>query len=392
MIAGQTAGMRDYYEILGVQRNADADTVKKAYRKLAMQYHPDRNNGEKDAEEKFKEATEAYEVLRDADKRAAYDRYGHAGVKAGAGGFGGFGGGVGFEEALNIFMRDFGGFGGFEDLFGGGRRGGRVQRGRDLRLKLDLTLREVASGARKTLKVSVLDSCDTCQATGSADTDGAAVCPSCNGAGEVRHVQRSVFGQFVSASVCPTCGGEGRQIRNPCKACHGEGRLRTERKLEVEIPAGVTTGNYITLRGQGNIGPRGGPRGDIQVVLEVEEDPRFLRDGDDLIVELPLSYSQAALGTQVEVPTVYGTENLKIPAGVQSGQVLTLRGKGLPHLGGGGRGDQHLRVQVWTPTELTAEQEQLLRRLAELEGSPPSGDGRPPRQRFWDKVKEAFAV
>jgi molecular chaperone DnaJ len=388
MIAGQTTGMRDYYEVLGVARDADAESIKKAYRKLALQYHPDRNNGDKDAEEKFKEATEAYEVLRDADKRAAYDRYGHAGVKAGAGGHGGFGG-FGFEDALNIFMRDFGGFGGFEDLFGGGRS--RTQRGRDLRLKLDVSLPEVASGVRKTLRVSVLDGCNSCQATGSADPGAAVTCTTCNGAGEVRRVQRSVFGQFVSASVCPTCRGEGQQIRNPCKVCLGEGRTRAEKTFEVEVPAGVSTGNYITLRGQGNVGPRGGPRGDIQVVLEVVEDERLLRDGDDLVFDLSLSFSQAALGSEVEVPTVYGTESVRIPAGVQSGQVLTLRGKGLPHLGGGGRGDQHIRVHVWTPTKLTAEQESLIRRLAELEGAPP-GDHEKPRQRFWDKVKEAFAV
>jgi molecular chaperone DnaJ len=391
MITDQAAGMRDYYEILGVERGADAETIKKAYRKLALQFHPDRNGGDKEAEDKFKEATEAYEILRDGDKRAAYDRYGHAGVKAGAGNYGGFSGGFGFEEALNIFMRDFGGFGGFEDMFGRGGRG-HVQRGKDLRLKLTVSLAEVATGVRKTLRVSALDACDTCQASGSADPNGPVVCSTCQGAGEVRRVQRSVFGQFVSATVCPTCRGEGQEIRNPCSVCHGDGRTRAERTFDVEIPAGVSTGNYITLRGQGNIGPRGGPRGDIQVVLEVEEDARFLRDGDDVIVELPLSFSQAALGAQVEVPTVLGTESLRIAAGAQSGQVITLRGKGLPHLGGGGRGDQHIRIHVWTPTELTAEQETLLRRLAELEGAPPEDNGKANRQGFWNKVKEAFAV
>ncbi|CAN5838276.1 molecular chaperone DnaJ [soil metagenome] len=381
--------MRDYYEILGIARDADADAIKKAYRKLALQYHPDRNNGDAAAEEKFKEATEAYEILRDAEKRAAYDRYGHAGVKAGAGYGGGYAG-FGFEDALNIFMRDFGGFGGFEDLFGG-RRGSRVQRGKDIRLKMRISLEEVAEGVRRTLRVSVLDPCATCNATGSADPSAPVVCSTCNGAGEVRRVQRSVFGQFVSASVCHTCGGEGRQILKPCPTCQGDGRQRTERSIEVEIPPGVTSENYLTLRGQGNIGPRGGPRGDIIVVLEVEDDPRFLRDGDDLIFELPLSFSQAALGASLELPTVGGSETLRIPAGIQSGDVLTLRGKGLPHLGGGGRGDQHVRVQVWTPSELSSEQEALLRRLQELEGMPPRANGKP-RQGFWDKVKEAFAV
>jgi molecular chaperone DnaJ len=385
--------MRDYYEILGVSRDADAETIKKAYRKLALQYHPDRNGGDKAAEEKFKEATEAYEVLRDVDKRAAYDRYGHAGVKAGAAGGGGFGrGGFGFEEALNVFMRDFGGFGGMEDLFGGGaRRRGGAQRGKDVRVRLPITLQEVATGARKTLKLRVLDPCAACGATGSADAEPAAPCETCQGMGEIRRVQRSVFGQFVSSTLCPTCGGEGKRIKSPCKVCQGDGRQRADRTVEVEIPAGVSSDNYLTLRGQGNVGPRGGPRGDVVVVIEVEEDPRFIRQGEDLIYDLAVSFSQAALGAEVEVPTVTGMEKVQIPAGFQSGNVLTLRGRGLPQLGGGAKGDQHLRVHVWTPTQLTSEQEELFRRLAELEGPVPGGEGKS-RQGFWDKVKGAFAA
>jgi molecular chaperone DnaJ len=383
--------MRDYYEILAVARDADAETVKKAYRKLAMQYHPDRNGGDPAAEEKFKEATEAYEVLRDADKRAAYDRYGHAGVKGDAGA--GYGrGGFGFEDALNIFMRDFGGFGGFDDLFGGaGRRRGGVQKGKDIRVRLPITLQEVATGVRKTLKMRALDPCAHCSGTGSADATAPVTCETCQGMGEIRRVQRSVFGQFVSSTVCPTCGGEGKRINNPCKVCQGDGRQRAERTVEVEIPAGVSSDNYLTLRGQGNVGPRGGPRGDVVVVIEVEEDPRFIRDGDDLIHDLAVSFSQAALGAEVEVPTVTGTEKVQIPAGIQSGNVLTLRGRGLPQLGGAARGDQHLRVHVWTPTQLTLEQEELFRRLAELEGPVPGGEGKS-RQGFWDKVKGAFAA
>jgi len=387
--------MRDYYEILAVAKDADGETIKKAYRKLALQYHPDRNGGDKEAEDKFKEATEAYEVLRDADKRAAYDRFGHAGVKRGAGaGAGGFGGqaGFGFEDALNIFMRDFGGFGGFEDLFGGGgRRRGGVQRGKDLQVRLPITLAEVATGVRKTLKVKALDPCSTCTGSGSADESGAVTCEACQGAGQVRRVQRSVFGQFVSASVCPTCGGEGKTIKNPCKKCHGDGRERGDRTVEVEIPAGVSSDNYLTLRGQGNAGPRGGPRGDVIVIIEVEEDARFLREGSDLVYDLPVSFSSAALGKEVEIPTVHGEEKVRIPPGVQSGDVLTLRGKGLPHLGGGGRGDQHVRVHVWTPTELSAEQAELFRQLSEMEGPVPDSDGKP-RQGFWDRVKGAFAA
>jgi molecular chaperone DnaJ len=385
--------MRDYYEILGVAKDADGESIKKAYRKLALQYHPDRNGGDKEAEEKFKEATEAYEVLRDGEKRAAYDRFGHAGVKRGAGaGAGGFGAqGFGFEDALNIFMRDFGGFGGFEDLFGGGRRRGGVQKGKDLQVRMPISLAEVATGVKKTLKVKALDPCSQCQGTGSADSGGPVTCESCQGTGQIRRVQRSVFGQFVSASVCPTCGGEGKVIRNPCKKCHGDGRERGERTIEVEIPPGVSSDNYLTLRGMGNAGPRGGPRGDVLVVIEVEEDPRFVRDGSDLVYDLPVSFSQAALGQEVDVPTVYGDEKVRIPAGVQAGDVLTLRGKGLPHLAGGGRGDEHVRIHVWTPTELTAEQTELFRRLAELEGAAPAR-GAGAQKGLWERVKDAFAA
>jgi molecular chaperone DnaJ len=383
--------MRDYYEILAVERTADGEAIKKAYRKLALQYHPDRNGGDKEAEEKFKEATEAYEVLRDADKRAAYDRFGHAGVKGRAGGGGQQYGGFGFEDALNIFMRDFGGFGGLEDLFGGGAGRGRggAQRGKDLQIKLTVSLPEVASGVKKTVKIRALDACSKCSGAGSEDPSGPATCPGCQGAGQVRRVQRSVFGQFVSASVCPQCQGAGQIIKNPCKKCGGDGRERGEQTLEIQIPAGVSTNNYLTLRGQGNAGPRNGPRGDVIAVIEVEDDPRFEREDTDLVFDLPLSFSAAALGQEVDVPTVYGDERVRIPAGTQSGDVLTLRGKGLPQLGGGPKGDQHVRIHVWTPTELSSEQEELFRRLAELEGPVPTGD-RP--SGFWSRVKDVFAA
>jgi molecular chaperone DnaJ len=383
--------VRDYYEILGVGRDADAETVKKAYRKLALQHHPDRNNGDKQAEEQFKEATEAYEVLRDPEKRGVYDRYGHAGLKGRAGAGQGFGG-FGFDEAINIFMRDFGGFGGFEDLFGGAGRGrGGVQRGKDLQMRLKVTLAEVAAGVKKTVKVRALDPCATCSGSGSAEAGGPVTCETCQGAGQVRRVQRSVFGQFVSASVCPTCAGEGRMVKNPCRACNGDGRQRGDRTLELDIPPGVTSENYLTLRGSGNAGPRGGPRGDVIVVIEVEDDPRFVREGADLVYDLQVSFSQAALGREVEVPTVWGDEQVRVPAGVQGGDVLTLRGRGLPHLGGGGRGDQHVRFHVWTPTDLTPEQEALFRQLAEVEGPAPAERKRS-RQGFWDRVKGAFAA
>lgn len=386
--------VRDYYEVLGVEKTADGETIKKAYRKLAMQYHPDRNAGDAGAEEKFKECTEAYEVLRDSDKRSLYDRFGHAGVKrggAGGGGqAGGFGGGFGFEDALNIFMRDFGGF---EDMFGQrrGGRGGGAQKGKDLQIRVPITLTEVATGVKKTIRIRTLDPCDTCQGSGTPDEGGVQTCGTCQGAGQVRTVQRSVFGQFMSASVCPTCHGEGKTIKNPCKTCHGDGRQRGETTVEVEIPAGVSSDNYLTLRGKGNVGPRNGPRGDVLAVIEVEDDARFQREGSDLIFDLPLSFTQAALGRELEVPTVYGDEKLRIPAGTQSGEVMTLRGKGLPHLGGGGRGDQYVRIHVWTPTELSAEQEELFRKLSELEGPVP-GSRRGGGKKFWDRVKDAFAA
>jgi len=383
--------MRDYYEILGVQRNADAESIKKAYRKLALQYHPDRNNGSKDAEERFKEATEAYEVLRDADKRASYDRFGHAGVRGGQGA-GGFSGGFDFAEALSIFMRDFGGFG-VEDLFGGGqqtRRRSARQRGSDLRVRLPVMMEEVVSGVKKTVKLRVQEPCSSCGGSGAAAGSAPVRCDVCHGAGEVRRVQRSILGQLVSVTPCPACGGEGQRVSDPCRECSGRGVEPAERKIEVEVPPGVSTGDYITLRGQGNAGARGGERGDVQVVLEVDEDPRFAREGADLIQELPVTFSQAALGAEIEIPLVGATTKVRIGAGTQSGHLLRLRGKGLPHLRGGGRGDMIVRVLVWTPTHLTPEQEKLFRQLAEVETAAPSDGSRDHDRGLWSKLKEAF--
>ncbi|HEX7119987.1 MAG TPA: molecular chaperone DnaJ [Longimicrobiales bacterium] len=384
--------MRDYYEVLGIPRDADTDAIKKAYRKLALQYHPDRNGGSKEAEERFKEATEAYEVLRDPQKRAAYDRYGHAGVAGGSAGGAGFTG-FDFAEALNIFMRDFGGFG-LDDLFGGGRRGrGGRRKGSDMQLRLPVTLADVAAGVRKTLRVKLLDPCEACSGTGSADGAAPQRCATCGGSGEVRRVQRSLIGQLVSVTPCPTCGGEGFQLVNVCRACSGEGVARAEREVQVEVPPGVSSGDYITLRGQGNAGARGAARGDIIVVLEVEDDPRFVRDGADLIHDFPVTFTQAALGAEVEVPTVDGTVRLSIPAGTQSGRLLRVRGKGLPQLRGGGRGDLIVRVHVWVPTELSAEQKALLRRLAEVEDPPPGATGEEQEGRgIWSRLREAFTA
>lgn len=383
--------MRDFYDVLDVPRDADPDTIKKAYRRLALKHHPDRNGGSRDAEGKFKEATEAYEVLREPEKRAAYDRFGHAGVKTGAGGgFAGFA----FEDALNVFMRDFGGFAGFDDLFGGGgrQRRGTVQRGKDIRIKLPISLADVSTGIERKVRVSVLDPCRACNGTGSEDSRAPVSCETCGGAGEVRRVQRSMFGQLVTAAECPACHGQGRRIQDPCKRCNADGRERVERTFDVKVPPGVATGNYLTLRGEGSVGQRGGQRGDILVMLEVEADERFIREGDSVIYDLPLSFAQAALGAEVEVPTVLEEETLRIPGGTQNGDVLTLKGRGLPRLGGGGQGDQYVRVHVWTPLELTPEQEALFRQLAEIEGPAPNGKGGRNRAGFWGRVKEALGA
>jgi molecular chaperone DnaJ len=374
----------DFYVLLGLSREASEAEIKKAYRKLAMEYHPDRNHTPQ-AEARFKEITEAYEVLRDPQKRAAYDRYGKAGLGAGAGGFGFHH--VDLSEALNIFMRDFGAMGGFESLFGGRRSRSEERRGQDVRVTVRLTLGEVALGTKRSVKLKSLERCTACEGTGAKAGTRPSTCGTCNGSGEVRRAARSMFGQFISVAPCPSCGGEGTTIREPCEVCRGEGRVRGERTVSVDIPAGVSTNNYLTLRGQGAAGPRNGPNGDLLVMLDIKDDERFERQGDDLIYDLPLSFSQAALGGEHEVPTPYGEERLQIPPGTQPETVLRLRGRGLPILGQNSKGDLLVRVHVWTPERLTDEQERLFRELAKLEGEPPK---RSPG--FWSKLKEALGA
>jgi molecular chaperone DnaJ len=378
--------MSDFYNVLGVARTASDDEIKKAYRKLAMQYHPDRNNGSRDAEEKFKEITEAYDVLRDSNKRAAYDRYGEAGLR-GAGGGGGFHH-VDLSEALGIFMRDFGAFSGLGDLFGatGGRRGDS-RAGSDVKLTVELTLHEVATGVQKTFNAKLLDPCDRCEGSGAEQGTKAQRCTTCGGSGEVRRAQRSFFGQFVSVAPCPTCSGEGTVIAAPCKKCRGEGRVRGEHSIPVQIPPGVATGQYMTLRGMGNAGPRGGPRGDILVVFDVADDQRFERDGEDLYCEVLVTYPQLVLGADVDVPAVTNTVSLRIPAGTQSGQVFNVRGRGLPRVNASGVGDLHVRVQLWTPDSVTRDEEALLRKLAETQKAPQSRE-----KGFWTRMREALGA
>ncbi len=355
-------GERDYYEVLGVARDADAEVIKKAYRKLAMQYHPDRNPGDQEAEERFKEASEAYEVLSHDEKRSVYDQYGHAGLRGGAGGgFGGFD----INDALRGFMRDFG------DMFGMGGMGGQqdLGRGSDLRVRLRITLDEVLNGVTRTLKVRRQVTCSTCDGGGGEDGAEATTCETCSGLGQVRRVQRSVFGQFVNVGPCPTCGGRGRVVKKRCRSCRGEGRVRGEAEVEAVIPPGVDTGNFLSLEGQGDAGTHGGGPGDLQILIEVEDSETFERHGQDLVVEHPVGPARAALGGDVVVPTLEGEASLKVPSGVQHGTLLRLKGQGLPPLHGGSRGNLFVRVAIQVPHKLDRREKKLYKELLGLEAT-----------------------
>ncbi|HUV37776.1 MAG TPA: molecular chaperone DnaJ [Patescibacteria group bacterium] len=371
---------KDYYDVLGVSRDVSTEEIKKAYRKLALKYHPDRNPGDTSAEEKFKEATEAYEILRDQEKRGQYDQFGHAGFTgSGARGFEGFSGGMGIDEALRAFMHAFGGFGGgFEDIFGGGmgtgrRRGRRVHRGNDLQIKLRLKLHEVAAGVTKKIKVNRMDPCKSCNGSGAKGGSSKQTCPACNGTGEQRSVSRSLFGQFVNVTTCSTCQGEGSIIKDPCSDCKGDGRRKGSRSVEVKIPGGVTTGNYISLEGLGDSGPRGGPPGDLIIVIEELEDKVFERHGYDVLCDLPVSFTQLALGARVEIPTLDGKAALKIPPGTHSHKIFRLKGKGIQMLHSHGRGDQLVRLVAWTPQELSGPEKKKFEELEEtVRDKPPT--------------------
>ena len=375
----------DYYETLGVSRDADADTIKKAYRKLAMRYHPDRN-AEADAEERFKEVTQAYEVLCDLEKRDRYDRYGEAGVRPGAEPFGGFGG---FADALEVFMREFG-VGGLGDMFGGQRARSEPRRGSSLKVSVKVTLAEAATGVQRTIRVPIMQTCDRCDGKGAEPGSRVRTCATCQGAGEVRQVQKSMLGQFVSVRPCPACHGEGTRIERPCEACDAAGRVRREKKIKIDVPAGISSDDYLKLRGRGNHGVRGGPPGDIIVRVGIEPHDRFQRRGDDLVYDLPVTFSQAALGAELAVATIDGEAELTIPAGIQSGQLLRMRAKGMPHLRSNGRGDQLVRVLVWTPTDLKSDQRAALEALGGVETEPP--EPREDDPGFWERVKAAFTA
>lgn len=362
---------RDYYEVLGVDRTASADEIKKAYRKLAVKYHPDKNPGDKEAEAKFKEVAEAYSVLSDSQKRQNYDRFGH---QMPGGGFGGFDfGGFDISDALRQFMEQ--GFG-FGDIFGGGgTRRRRVNRkGSDLQVKLRLTLEEIATGVKKKIKIKRQMTCEECNGTGSAKYSRTVACPVCKGSGELRQVSQSLFGQMVNVTTCHRCRGEGQIIENPCHACNGEGRAPASKTIEINVPAGVASGNYIPLEGEGNMGLRGGPAGDLIVYIEEVKHDTFERHGDDVIMVLPVSFPRAALGGQIEIPTLTGKAKLNLTPGTQSGKILRMRGKGIPHLRGAGIGDQLVQVQVYVPTRLNAKEKQLINELETSENLQPQKD------------------
>ncbi|HSD63029.1 MAG TPA: molecular chaperone DnaJ [Ignavibacteriaceae bacterium] len=355
---------RDYYEVLGVDKSASKEDLKKAYRKLAMQFHPDRNPNDKEAEDKFKEAAEAYEILSNDEKRANYDHYGHAGLR---------GAGQGFTDINDIFSHFSDIFGGgsiFDEFFGGGQRTRSRRRtggtpGSDLRVTLQLTMEEIAEGTSKKIKIKKHIKCDVCNGTGAESGTSKTTCPVCHGSGEVKTVSRSVFGQFVNISTCNNCSGEGSVIDKPCKKCMGDGRIQDEVTVKIESPAGVSEGNYMTLRNEGNAGKRGGPNGDLIVIFKEIPHEYFAREGDDILYDLFVSYPEAVLGADVEVPTLNGKAKLKIESGTPSGKLLKMKDKGIRHLNHSGRGDQIVRVNISIPKKLSAKEKELLRELME---------------------------
>lgn len=365
-------GKRDYYEVLGVSKNATKEEIKKAYRKQALKYHPDKNPGDKKAEEHFKEAAEAYEVLRSDEKKARYDRFGHAGMSGAGNGFGG--GGMTMEDIFSSFGDIFGdAFGGF-GAFSSSKRGRRVNKGTNLRVKVRLSLYEIANGAEKKIKVSRYDTCQTCGGTGAADSNSISTCSTCRGSGHVTRVTNTMLGQMQTTSVCPACGGEGKTVTRKCSACYGEGIVQKEDIIKINIPAGVGKGMQMTVTGKGNAPRRGGVHGDLLVVIDEESHPDLIREGNDLIYNLFISIPDAVLGANVEVPTIDNNVKIKIEPGTQPGKILRLRGKGLPEVNGYGRGDLLVNVNVWVPKNLTREEAKVIEKFKESGNFTPKPD------------------
>jgi molecular chaperone DnaJ len=381
---------RDFYEILGVSKNASADEIKKAYRKVAMQFHPDRNPGDKPSEEKFKEAAEAYEILSDSDKRAQYDRFGHNAFGPGRGGGGGFGN-MNTEDIFSQFGDIFG-----DDMFGnffggGGRsRGGKTKgtRGSNLRIKIKVNFEEIAKGTTKTVKVKKYVSCSTCNGSGAKDKNSVQTCGTCGGNGQVRRVQNTFLGQMQTVTTCPACNGEGSTITNKCTACKGEGRVYGEETVTLDIPAGVQDGMQLSMNGKGNIGERGGPSGDLIILIEEEEHEFLQREGLNVAFDLYISFPDAVFGTQVEVPTIDGKAKIKIPAGTQSGKIFRLKGKGFPGINSYEKGDQLIHVNVWTPQHVSPEEKNILDKMQESKNFQPHPDKND--KSFWEKIRETF--
>ena len=380
---------RDYYEILEVTKSASADEIKKAYRKMAIKYHPDKNPGDKASEEKFKEAAEAYEVLSDANKKQKYDQFGHAGLGGNQGFGGGGAGGFNMEDIFSQFGDIFGGhFGGGSFGGGGGRGGRRVNRGSNLRVKVKLTLEEVANGVEKKIKVNKYVTCQPCKGSGAKNGSAMNTCSTCRGSGQVTRMTQTILGTMQTASTCPSCGGEGQTITDKCTHCHGDGIVRDEEVITINIPAGVAEGMQLSVGGRGNMGARGGVAGDLIVVIEETEHELLKRDGMHLYYDHYISYADAALGTQIEVPTIDGKAKVKIEAGTQSGKVLRLKAKGLPEVNSYSRGDILVNINVWTPQHLTKDEKKMMEDLREAENFKP----KPSRKDkgFFERMKEYF--
>jgi molecular chaperone DnaJ len=379
-------GKRDYYEVLGVSKEATKEEIKKAYRKQDLKYHPDKNPGDKKSEENFKEAAEAYEVLSSDEKKARYDRYGHAGMGNNGGGFSGQGMTMDdiFSSFGDIFGDAFGGFGGF----GGGRRGQRVNKGSNLRVKVKLTLQEIAAGAEKKIKVNKYDTCDSCGGTGAADSSSLSTCSTCRGSGHVTRLTNTMLGQMQTTSVCPACGGEGKTITKKCTTCYGEGIVQKEEIIKINIPAGVGKGMQMTVGGKGNAPRRGGINGDLLVVIDEDEHPELIREGNDLIYNLFISIPDAVLGTHVEVPTVDNNVKIKIEPGTQPGKILRLRGKGLPEVNGYGRGDLLVNVNVWIPKSLNKDELKIFEKFRDSDSFTPDPDKND--KGFFERMKGYF--
>ncbi len=388
-----TTSKRDFYEILGVSKTSTADEIKKAYRKVAMQFHPDRNPGDHTAEEKFKEAAEAYEILSDQDKRAQYDRFGHNAFGSGRGGGGFSGQGMNMEDIFSQFGDIFG-----DDMFGsffsgsrsgGGSRRSRGVRGSNLRVKIKVNYEEIAKGTTKTIKVKKYISCNSCSGSGAKDKNSTQTCRHCGGSGQVRRVQSTFLGQMQTVNTCPECNGEGTTITNKCTNCKGEGRVYGEENVTLEIPAGVQEGMQLSMSGKGNMGERGGGPGDLIILIEEEAHPHLHRDGLNVAFDLYISFPDAVFGTQTEVPTIDGRAKIKIPVGTQSGKIFRLKGKGFPSINSYEKGDQLISVNVWTPQNVSVAEKQTLEDMQQSENFQPKPDKND--KTFWEKIRESFS-